>query len=214
MDCLNKICGVTIPEQAREISALGADYIGCIIEFPKSTRSVSAETAREIQEAVGNGMGAINHAHTVGVVVDLPIARVRELIKETGIRIWQLHGNEDNEYVMKMKEMGVEVWKVYNKVATGRDLSLQLADTIVVDAKNSVHGAGGSGKLSDWDLAKQLIGEGYDVILSGGLNPENVQDGIKLVRPRVVDTSSGVETSPGIKDLVRVKKFITNAKRV
>jgi len=84
-------------------------------------------------------------------------------------------------------------------------------DKIVVDAKNPLHGAGGSGKLSDWGLAKQLVDEGYDVVLSGGLNPENVQEGITYSRPRIVDTSSGVEISPGVKDLKKVERFIKNA---
>src|SRR3990167_3378963 len=101
-----KICGATMPEQARAIAALGADYIGGIIEFPKSPRSVTRETAREIREAVEAG-----GAQTVGVVVSLSVHQLVSLIEETGIRIWQLHGDESVEYVKRLKEYGVEVWK-------------------------------------------------------------------------------------------------------
>jgi len=209
-----KICGVTLPEQAREIARLGADYVGCVIEFPKSPRSVSTERAREIRGAVegADRRGAINRARTVGVVVDLPFDHLSELIEGIGIRIWQLHGIEDVEYVNAVKALGVEVWK-----AVTRENYIQyagVADKLLVDAKNPLHGAGGSGKLSDWDFARQLVGEGYPVVLSGGLTPDNVQEGIRSVRPFVADASSGVEISPGVKDLSKVEFFITNIKRI
>ena len=241
-----KICGVTLSAQAREIARLGADYIGCVIEFPRSPRSVSAERAREIREAVEensrgkalpylyDGRGVLQYARTqvVGVVVDLPFDRLRTLIEETGIHIWQLHGEEDEQYIRKLKEMGVEVWKVIRGDTPRPDMSLDTplkrgfpsyggvaerlrggfeagnADKVVVDAKNPIHGAGGSGALSDWKFARELQQQGYSVVLSGGLNQENVLEAIQEVQPDVVDVSSGVEARPGVKGLDLVKKFI------
>lgn len=229
-----KICGVTLPEQAREIAVLGADYIGCIVEFPKSPRSITREKAPELQDAL-KGSGAT----LVGVAVDMPIEMLFEVIKSVDLKIVQLHGSEPIAYVKRLKEAGVEVWKV-TRDATARHSgakhggaiesheerslskgsyrsstvvsSLQddigMVDKIVVDAKNPTHGAGGSGLLSDWVFAKHLVGEGYSVVLSGGLTTENVQEGIQSVQPQIVDVSSGVEVSPGIKDLKKVEMFI------
>jgi phosphoribosylanthranilate isomerase len=231
-----KICGVTIPEQAREIARLGADYIGCIIEFPKSPRSVSRVRARELQDALKG-----SRATLVGVTVNIPIEKLIEIIKHVGLKIVQLHGDESVEYVKRLQGYDAEVWKVVthalrhsetkisesskkNKKNNDDDFWIlnqvqddggeKLVDMIVVDAKNPLHGAGGSGKLSDWNFAKELADKGFNVVLSGGLTPENVRDGIKSVQPSIVDVSSGVEAAPGVKDIARVKDFIRNAKVV
>ncbi len=206
-----KICGVTLPSQAQEIAALGADYVGCVIEFPKSPRSVTGEKAREIQEAVNNKCrGRKFSARTVGVVMNLPFERLCRLIEESGISIWQLQGNETTAYVNRLRKRGLTIWKAVTRENYARFAGV--ADAVQVDAVNPMHGAGGSGVQSDWDFARQLADEGYKVMLSGGLNPDNVQEGIRFVRSSIVDTSSGVETSPGIKDIDKVRLFIQNAK--
>ncbi|MEW6200397.1 MAG: phosphoribosylanthranilate isomerase [bacterium] len=202
-----KICGVTLPSQAREIAALGADYIGCIIEFSKSPRSASRVRAKEMKLEISK----FRHVEIVGVVVNMPIHRLTSLIEETGIRVWQLHGNETPEDVVRIKELGVEAWK-----AVTRENYAQYAavvDILVVDAMNPLHGAGGSGRNSDWEFAHELVEAGYAVVLAGGLTPENVRDGISLVRSSIVDTSSGVEVRPGVKDLSKVSQFIASARK-
>lgn len=199
-----KICGVTQSAQAREITELGADYIGCVIEFPKSLRSVNAERAREIRLEIST----YRNIALVGVVVDLPLDRLAAFIDVTGIRTWQLHGTESPEYVRSIKNIGVEVWKAVTR--ENYMYYADITDKLLVDALDPVHGAGGSGRLSDWDFAQQLVQMGYEVTLSGGLNPENVQAGINFVKPAAVDVSSGVEESPGIKDISKVERFIRN----
>ena len=218
-----KICGATMPEQAQAIAALGADYIGGIIEFPKSPRSVMRGMARKMRDAVegvdrrgepASRQGGRPFARTqvVGVVVDVPFDRLGELIEETGIRILQLHGEETPEEVKRLKECGIEVWKAVTK--ENYTQYADIADRLLVDAQNPLHGAGGSGCVSDWAFAKQLVGEGYAVVLSGGLNSDNVQEGITRVQPFIVDASSGVESAPGIKDMAKVERFIGNARRL
>ncbi|MFA4872629.1 MAG: phosphoribosylanthranilate isomerase [Patescibacteria group bacterium] len=206
-----KICGVTLPAQAREIARQGADFVGCVIEFPKSPRSVTGEKAREIQEAVNNRCrGRKFSARTVGVVVNLPFERLCRLIEESGISIWQLHGNETTAYVNRLRKRGVIIWK-----AVTRQNYLHYAsvvEVLLVDAKNPMHGAGGSGKRADWNFARELVEAGYEVVLSGGLTPENIHDGIKFTRSRIIDASGGVEVKPGVKDMRKVRLFIKNAK--
>lgn len=199
-----KICGVTLPSQAREIAALGADYIGCVIEFSKSPRSVTRSYAKQLRDALKGTRAAL-----VGVAVDIPLRELLAMMPHLDLNVVQLHGNESPEYVKRLRRRGVEVWKVVTRENYTRFAGV--ADAVQVDAVNPMHGAGGSGMRSDWDFARQLVDEGYTTVLSGGLNPDNVQEGITRAQPLVVDVSSGVEASPGIKDLSKVVRFITKA---
>lgn len=205
-----KICGVTKAEQATAIAESGAHYIGCVIDFPLSLRSISAERAREIREAIDSCRQNSYSTRTVGVVVNMPLRQLKQYIHETGITIWQLHGNENEEYIRAIKNDGVEVWKAVSP-ENYREYP-NIADKLLVDSPHSVHGAGGSGNLSDWAFARNLVDSGYRVVLSGGLDPANVAVAAAQVRPDIVDVSSRIEASPGIKDLRKVEKLINNVR--
>lgn len=206
-----KICGVVNPDQASAIAEAGADYVGCVVDFSQSPRSVSMERASEIRDAVelfNDDRDISQYAHTriVGVVVNKLLIELERLIEETGILIWQLHGNEDEKYVHAAKELGVEIWKV---VGAHCNTPVQSIDKYVVDYVNPQHGAGGSGQRSDWNFARSLREKGFSVVLSGGLNPDNVNKAVEQVRPDIIDLSSGVESEPGVKDMHLVEKLIS-----
>lgn len=203
-----KICGVTQSQQARQIAVQGADYIGCIIEFPESPRSVTRDQARILREVVEK-----EGSRMVGVVVNKTFDDLKDIVEITGIRILQLHGDENEEYIKQIKTLGVEAWKVVNGSVGAEDFQpVQGADKYVVDAVNPLHGAGGSGELSDWNFAKRLREQGFKVVLSGGLSSDNVEEAIKQAKPSVVDASSKLEMQSGIKNLEKVKDFIREAR--
>ena len=199
-----KICGVTSVEQALACVALGADAIGVNL-IPASPRRTGAETARAITNAVGA------RALVVAVVADMSVDAMRALQQDTGIGCLQLHGEEPAEAVAALQPHAYKAVRI----ATAADVSVADAmpgEYVLVDAK--VEGLlGGTGQRVDPALVTSLARR-RRVVLAGGLTPENVAHAVAAVRPYCVDVASGVERSPGVKDLARVEAFITAARSV
>ena len=199
-----KICGVTSVEAALACVALGADAVGVNL-IPASPRHTSAETARAIALAVGA------RALVVAVVADMTVEAMRALQRSTGVGCLQLHGHEPPEAVAALLPHAYKAVRV----ATAADVACAEAmpgDYVLVDAK--IEGLlGGTGHRVDSalvaDLAKQRR-----VVLAGGLTPENVAQAVAAVRPYCVDVASGVEQSPGVKDLARVEAFLAAVRGV
>jgi phosphoribosylanthranilate isomerase len=144
---------------------------------------------------------------TVGVFRDEHPKRVIELVQSSGVKAAQLHGHETPADVAAVS---LHVRTVIKAVAAGTVDATRAKDfetkMVLVDAPEP-----GSGAVFDWKMAAELP-EGLHIILAGGLTPENVANGISIVRPWGVDVSSGVESSPGRKDPILMKRFIENAK--
>lgn len=189
-----KICGITRPQDAERAVALGATAIGFIF-WPSSPRRVGLEAARSIGQLVPASV------LKVGVFVDAPAAEVARTVGEAGLDAVQLHGSESPDLVR-----GLEA-RVIKAVALGSpDAEAQIAQwtgtTLLLDAHDPVR-HGGTGRVVDWDRAASLA-RLHEVILAGGLNPENVVEAVRRVRPAGIDVSSGVEQTPGVKDLVKL----------
>lgn len=218
-----KICGVNEIDKAREIARLGPDAIGLNF-YERSVRQVSPETARRIAEDLPpNVLG-------IGVFVEATADAVREVTTRCRLGGVQLHagGAEDAfgdladcaaglaPQPMRIRafhvgERGLAPVAEYVKRHQGRSLA---ADAFLIDAQ--VDGQyGGTGKTVSWQLLRNeyQTEEWPRLILAGGLCPENVGEAIDTVRPWGVDVASGVESSPGVKDLVRVARFIQEARR-
>ncbi len=199
-----KICGVTSVEQALACVALGADAIGVNL-IRSSPRHTNAEMARAIARAVGA------RALVVAVIADLSIDAMRALQQGTGIGCLQLHGDELPEAVSALQPHAYKAVRV----ATAADVAVADAmpgEYVLVDAK--VEGLlGGTGQRVDPSLVTGLARR-RRVVLAGGLTPENVAKAVATVRPYCVDVASGVESSPGVKDLARVEAFIAAARGV
>jgi phosphoribosylanthranilate isomerase len=193
-----KVCGVTSVDQAVECVELGVDAIG--VNFvTASPRLVDETTAKAIERAVGS------RVLVVAVVAGMGVEAMRGLRDRTGVGCLQLHGDEPDERLVPLLPHAYKAVRV----ATADDVAAADAtpgDYVMVDAR--VPGMlGGTGHVLDWALVAPLA-KRRRLVLAGGLTPENVRAAIDAVRPWCVDVASGVETSPGVKDMRRVRAFV------
>lgn len=202
-----KICGLTRPEDARAAAQAGADAIGInfVRESPRWIQDLSR--ARTVARAA-RGSGCTVCA---GVFANSTTDEVLRAVEEAGLRIVQLHGDETPEIAAQLKaRVGprIAVWKAV-RIATAADLAALSGypcDAWLLDAK-CAGVRGGSGRTFDWDLLKG-VQRVKPLVLAGGLNPDNVQEAVRRVRPEWVDAASGVESAPGVKDALLVARFI------
>ena len=196
-----KICGLTRVDQALACADAGAAAIGLVF-FVKSPRNVSMETARTIVRELPTGVAK------VGVFVDEPYEVIMAHVVDCGLTGVQLHGRETPELVMHLKAAQVLVIKA---LFADRRPYLAAADRFAADAYLAECGKGPlpGGNARAWNYADAGgLGQSHPLILAGGLSADNVSGAIQSVRPDAVDVSSGVESRPGIKDLVLVKQFM------
>ncbi len=197
-----KICGITNVDDAKTALDCGADALGFV--FAESPRKVVVEEAKKIVKAIGPWVG------TVGVFVNEKIENVLRTAAECKLSCIQLHGDEDPAYVKKISGYKViKTFRVGDAFDWGRIKDYD-ADAFLFDAK--VEGKfGGTGKSFDWGILKS---KKFDrpVIISGGLNADNVKEAVRALAPYGVEASSGVEKIPGKKDPRLVGEFIKNAK--
>jgi phosphoribosylanthranilate isomerase len=193
-----KICGVTSERQAVACADAGADAIG--VNFVASSRRrVTRDVAREIVHAVGA------RVLVVGVVADEPIDAMLALRSATGLGCLQLHGDESPVAVAALLPHAYKAVRIGGADDVTRAEAMP-GEYVMVDAQ--VEGAlGGTGRRFDWGLVVGLA-QKRRLVLAGGLTPDNVGAAIEKVRPWCVDVASGVERSPGDKDLTKVRSFI------
>ena len=199
-----KVCGITNPGDAREAADAGADAIGLI--FAESSRRVSVEEARTISIALPDNV------LRVGVFVNVDPEEVLSTAREVGLDLAQLHGDETPEMVAAIRGAGLPVMKavrVRNAEALGT-LERYEADLFLLDAWSAKE-RGGTGTRFDWGLAKS-VKERDNIVVSGGLTPENVHEAITFFEPYGVDASSSLEERPGKKSGERVRRFVRAAK--
>jgi phosphoribosylanthranilate isomerase len=199
-----KVCGIKELEDARVAAAAGADAIGLV--FAESPRRVSVERAREISAALPEGV------MKVGVFVDEDPREVLRIAREVGLDYAQLHGDEGLEEVAEIRDGGLGVIKALRVRNAGTLAAVERyeADLFLLDAW-SAQARGGTGARFDWRLAKSLRGRD-NILVSGGLDPENVREAIEYFDPYGVDASSSLEERPGKKSGERVRRFVGAAK--
>ncbi len=199
-----KICGLTTVDDAVRCIEAGAHAIGLNF-WAGSPRCVDVPTARAIVEVGGD------RATMVGVFVDFTLDQIREILRETGIRWAQLHGDERAELVAQLLP------HAYKAVGVKDGSAIELArsypgEHLLLDA--SVPGVpGGTGRTFDWEIAATVAKE-RKLTLAGGLTPDNVAEAVRAVKPFRVDVASGVESAPGRKDPKLVRWFVERAKHV
>jgi phosphoribosylanthranilate isomerase len=192
-----KICGITRAQDADLAIGLGASALGFVF-WPNSPRYVSAESAKAIAATVPANV------LKVGVFVDQPVEEVARIMDEVGLDVAQLHGHESPEYCRELKRT------VFKSVAITDNGSTKIDDfdadvVLLVDAHDPAR-FGGTGKTVNWDSAREIAAT-RRTILAGGLNAANIKLAVRSVRPYGVDVSSGVESSPGVKDPNRLRTF-------
>ena len=189
-----KICGITNEQDALLAVALGADALGFV--FAPSPRQVAPSKVREIVRRLPSEIV------TVGVFRDELPKRISDIMQEA-----HLQGHES---IATTAEVSAAVRFSIKAVVAGSP-DAKRADDFACDAILIDGLSPGSGEVFDWQLMNE-IPLGLRVILSGGLNPANVAEGIDKARPWGIDVSSGVEKSHGLKDPVKLRQFIANAR--
>ncbi len=193
-----KICGLTRPEDVDAAVAAGADAIGFVF-YPKSPRYVTPEQAAALVRRLPPFVMA------VGLFVNETPARLAASLEQVPLNLLQFHGDESPADCSRWGRPYIRA----ARVQPGLDLVQYAADfggarALLLDA--FVEGYGGGGHVFDWRLIPPQLD--LPVILSGGLNPDNVGDAVRRVRPVAVDVSSGVEAAKGIKDHQRMADFV------
>jgi phosphoribosylanthranilate isomerase len=205
-----KVCGLTRASDARAAASLGARYVGVI--FAGGPRTLDPEAARSVLDGGGAGVDR------VGVFANADTKLIAATVRQAKLDIVQLHSDPGSEQIRAVREAsGARVWAVVRvdgplAAAELRDL-WQSADAVVLDSK--VKGVlGGTGIAFDWREAGQAtrVRTGR-LVAAGGLTAANVGEAIETLAPDIVDVSSGVESSPGIKDHARIADFIAAVRR-
>ncbi len=197
-----KICGLTRPQDVIVAVESGADAIGLVF-YPPSPRYVTPENAAELARLIPP------FVTTVGLFVNPEPAFVEEVRAHVPLQMLQFHGDEAEG---DCAGFGLP-WIKAARVRAGFDLlefsaSHSAASGILLDA--FVEGYGGGGKVFDWTLIPSGIAR--PLILSGGLDPDNVGEAVARVRPWAVDVSSGVESAKGIKDAALIAAFVAGVR--
>ena len=207
MSLIVKICGLSTRETLDVALQAGADMVGFVF-FPPSPRHLSLETAREL------GRQAKGRAAKVALTVDADDATLSNIVETLQPDLLQLHGRETTARVRDIKaKFGLPVMKVI-AVETSADLAVLpgfagVADRILFDARapKDATRPGGLGAVFDWHVLEKLDLK-LPFMVSGGLNPDNVAEAVRVTRAGGVDVSSGVERSAGIKDPEMIRMFI------
>jgi phosphoribosylanthranilate isomerase len=195
-----KICGITRPSDAEAARMAGANAIG-INFWPGSKRFIgSIERAKEVAQAAGD-------LTTVGVFVNASADEITRALEV--VQLVQLHGDETPAFAEPFRGRYVRAVRVKNRESLG-ELAAFSCPWYLLDGFSA--GYGGQGAKCDWTLAAEAA-QAHKVVLAGGLDPDNVLEAVRAVRPFGVDTASGVESAPGIKDPDRILRFIEEAQR-
>lgn len=198
-----KICGITSPEQALMVQDAGADLLGLVI-YPKSSRYVDVQRAVQIRQVIGP------KTQCVVLLVNADEALVHEVIKQVKPDLLQFHGDESPVFCQQFNFPYIRAIRMREGLDIDAEVSAYHAEGGFLFDAWSEDQYGGTGHQFDW--SRLPTSTDYPLILAGGLNPDNVAEAVRLVRPDMVDVSGGVESSPGIKDRAKVAAFVRHAK--
>lgn len=211
-----KICGIRDAETATAVASLGVDAVGLNF-FDRSPRVVQPDVAARIVA------GLPQSVEPVGVFVNHTIREVQEIASRVGLRTVQLHGDEPVETLAELSRefriirafrVGDEgLAEVESYLAACRQTGA-MPFACLVDAKVAGH-YGGTGRTAPWDVLRRdwRTADWPPLILAGGLHEGNVAEAVQQVNPWGVDVAGGVESSPGVKDISRVREFVCAARK-
>ena len=196
-----KICGLRRPEDIEAVNFFQPDYVGFIVEFPKSFRSVTAEELNGLTAKLDKNITA------VGVFVNAPEELLAQLLNEGIIGMAQLHGQEDEDYIRRLRTLTDKPLIKAFSVRSEDDIKNAVkssADYILLD-----QGSGGTGKAFDWSLIQEM---NRLFFLAGGIGPDNLERAIQEIHPYAVDLSSSVETDRW-KDPEKIRQVVDIVRR-
>ena len=207
-----KICGITNEEDALKAAILGADYLGFLVEINFSEDKINRKKAKSLIRKLPLEITP------VFVTYLQKAAPIIKIAKEINPQIIQLHNDISLEEIGKIRKSLPKI-KITKTISVINEKSIDEAkkyqkyvDFILLDSKSGKK-KGGTGKIHNWEISRKIVKEiKKPVFLAGGLNPDNVQEAIKQVKPYAVDTNSGVKLKPGKKDYKKLELFIQRAK--
>ncbi len=197
-----KICGITQPDQGCAIAQLGATMLGLIC-VPASPRYVTSEQIRRILQDLPISI------QTIGVFANASLDQIYQTVVETGLTGVQLHGHESPDFCDRLRQMLPETELIKALRIQSQATLVQTqdyfnqVDVLLLDAYHPQQ-LGGTGQTLDWQSLQQF-NPPCSWFLAGGLTPNNIQDALQQLKPDGIDLSSGVERSPGDKDLAKVR---------
>ena len=204
---LVKICGITRPEDALHALDSGADFFGMVF-YSKSPRAVTASLAAEIMDRLRRE--GYESPPAIGVFVNEDATTVARLAEELGLWAVQIHGDETPEYCASLPGRVIRGFRVRDESVL-RDMASWPVWACLCDAWDP-RAYGGTGKMVDLEILAPYVSR-HRIILAGGLEPGNISATLRRITPFAVDVSSGVESSPGIKDPVKVREFVRGVKQ-
>jgi phosphoribosylanthranilate isomerase len=203
-----KFCGLSHPTDAVCAAALRANYVGVV--FAESPRQVTVEIALAVRETLGD---ELDRPQLVGVFGGDDPEKILTTARMARLDVIQLHGDPDAKDVSRIRgSFDGEVWaavRVSERLPEDFEAISAAADAVLLD-RLSADALGGSGRPFDWArIAEDLSTRrgAARVVVGGGLTPENVSEAIRALSPDIVDVSSGVERSPGVKDQAKMRAF-------
>ena len=199
-----KVCGLTNELDAGRAAKFGACALGFIF-YKKSPRFVSPFKARKIIETLPP------FVTTVGVFVNQPFGAVKDIIEHCGLGIVQLHGDEDPHFCQRIRRSKTKVIKVVRvddsiNISALKEYQGKVDAFLFDTADDKVNG--GTGRTFNWKLLSDVKSLNIPIILSGGLNAQNVIEPVNELKPYAVDVNSTIEETPGKKDPKKMKEFI------
>jgi phosphoribosylanthranilate isomerase len=191
-----KICGLKREEDILYVNELQPDYVGFV--FTKSTRQIDKYKAKELIDILDKNI------KKVGVFLNNSFEEVNEIAKYCDLDILQFHGDESPIYC---NQFNYEIWKAFRirDQTSLKELEAYTVNGFLLDAFVKEQ-YGGTGKIFNWDIVSDINKDKF-VILAGGIKSENIKKAIKIVKPHVVDLSSGIEVN-GVKNFEKIKKII------
>ena len=199
-----KICGITSSEQAQMAQQYGADALGLVI-YEKSPRYVNLEQAAKIRASITSDCLAIV------LLVNPSESLVKQVIEQVKPDFIQFHGDETPEFCHQFDFPFIRAVRMREGLDINAEVAAYNAEGGFLFDAWSDDLYGGTGHSFDW--SRLPTSTDYNLILAGGLKPENVAEAIAKTKPYMVDVSGGVEASPGIKDPIKVKAFVAEAKK-
>lgn len=196
-----KICGITNLSDAQAAAVHGASAIGFIF-YEKSSRAISIEGAKFISRHLSNDISK------VGVFVNHDKAFIEKAIRSASLNIIQLHGDETPGFCKQFEVPVLKALRIKDKASLSVMDQYNVAGFLLDTFSTKQYG--GTGETFDWSLLNGKLET--PIILSGGLNPDNILDAIDSVNPAAIDVNSGVEISPGKKDHQKINLLFKNLK--
>jgi phosphoribosylanthranilate isomerase len=199
-----KVCGITRVEDALAAVRAGVDALGFVFH-PSSPRYITPEKADGIIRALPP------FVITVGIFVNLNREEVKKIAAKSGIQVIQLHGNEDPEQCMGYNRPVIKAFRFSASERLPEFVEYQVSGLLIDSASRGQWG--GTGIPFDWELLSRCLGclgenIRHRLVIAGGLDPQNVGEALRLVKPYAVDVSSGVESEPGKKNEKMIKEFM------